>query len=221
MKYKLTWVNNNSVPTNIKIYRYDTVPDRTNLGLPIATLTNGETEYIDDLVQGNTYYYIIETYTATARNISGTIQVKAEYRRGPGSTELKLGTDVLGYYGELLQTDVVSVQLLLDAVGLSSIGTAITIDNNLRWHKFVRNGKILFVPNRSLRYNVSWDQLNNLDLVEGKLITVGRDSYLVRLATGADDRDNVGMVIPEFTGEEGEEVGLYCEYVDVVAPAIG
>src|SRR5690606_25394171 len=121
MKYRLTWVNNNLVPTNIKIYRFDAVPDRTNLGEPLVILTNGETEYVDDLVQGNTYYYIIETYTATARNISGTIQVKAEYRRGPGSTELRLGTDTLGYYGELLQTDVISVQALLDAVGLSSI----------------------------------------------------------------------------------------------------
>ena len=61
MKNTLKWKNRNTLPFTINIYRGAAPLDRNNLTNPIATLTNGETQYEDEVVRGSTNYYVIET----------------------------------------------------------------------------------------------------------------------------------------------------------------
>lgn len=207
MYIKLKWTNLNTVSVTTKIYRGDTPLDRANLANPIATLTNGETEYTDsNVVRGKTYYYVFETTSSNDRVVSNNFTAVAVPRRGAGSSQLQQGDFNYGYFGSLLSTEFINTNELRGQLGMT-IG-AVTIVSPV-WYKFARNGKVLYVPAGSLASGVSWDSLYANGLVFGidapypanlpstqrpsnpvnqlKTVTIGADKYIVRLMTGFND----------------------------------
>lgn len=85
MSLLLTWENKNTTPVTVKIYRGTTPIVTTALPAPIATLTAGETEYLDTTaVQGSWYYYLFETTDDIDRLFSTNRYIQAATRRGPG-----------------------------------------------------------------------------------------------------------------------------------------
>ena len=53
--------------------------------------------------------------------------------------------------------------------------------------------RILYVAKMPLRYHVSWDEINNDRLVDGsRRVTVGENTYSVRLLTGGTDKSGIG-----------------------------
>lgn len=206
MSLLLTWENKNTTPVTVKIYRGTTPIVTTALPAPIATLTAGETEYLDTTaVQGSWYYYLFETTDDIDRLFSTNRYIQAATRRGPGDNVLKFGDETLGFFGILAQVDFITPAALKAAV--NAPGTAITTTN---WYKYVRNGKILFVPESiGITYTLSWSQLYTAGLVFGvdgpgtgsflpaspvnqkRIITIGTDRFLVRLARGYSDDTSV------------------------------
>ncbi|HCJ8477066.1 TPA: hypothetical protein NV700_005132, partial [Escherichia coli] len=69
MAFTIRWTNNNPGASTVKLYR-DTKPlVRTALPEPLATFTNGETEYTDrTAILGTTYYYMT-TVTVGSRTL--------------------------------------------------------------------------------------------------------------------------------------------------------
>lgn len=203
MSLTLTWQNLNTEPVSVRIYRGDAPLVTTSLPSPLVTLTAGETQYVDTTaVQGQWYYYLFETFTATDRVYSNNRRIQALTRRGPGSNSLVFGDEQLGYYGSLSGEEFILAQTLKDAV--AAPGTVVTTGGNT-WYKYVRNGKILFVPMSRITSTISWIQLYQAGLVYGvdspgkgpvlptvpvnqkKVVTIGNDRFLVRLATGFSD----------------------------------
>jgi hypothetical protein len=201
MYLKLKWENTNVGPITVKIYRGDTAVDRANLTGLIATLSAGETEYSDTtVVAGNLYYYVFETTSATDRVVSQNIILRAVPRRGPGGTTLLNGDYNYGYYGSIPSSSFINTNELRAAVGFVG-GT--TFQVTPAWHKYARNGKILFIPEGQLATGCTFDMLYTAGLVYGadnngpytftvpvnqkKQVKIGADWYWVRLMRGFND----------------------------------
>ena len=69
----------------------------------------------------------------------------------------------------------------------SLINTSSTDGNVLWWHKFVIGEKTLYICDRNILANLSWDDLNSDDWVSGKSVTIDGTTYTGRLLTGGSD----------------------------------
>lgn len=232
MNLKLKWTNLNTVPVTVKIYRGTSPVDRANLGTALVTLTAGEVEWTDTTaVRNTTYYYVFETLTATDRSVSQNQKIVATARRGPGPQLLLQGDMEYGYFGELLTVDFIDIVSLRTAIGMS-VGNAVTTQPV--WHKYVRKGKILMVPNRPLATTISWLQIYNAGLVYGtddngkgtflptptvnqkRTVKIGPDTYLVRLMTGYSDV--VTDIQPSAENLTDPSDAFLCEWEDLIYP---
>lgn len=233
MKNVLKWKNRNVLPFTIKIYRSTSPLDRANLTNPIATLTNGETTYEDDVTRGSINYYVIETTKGTDKASTQNIQIQALPRRGPGPLTLKQGDYNYGYFGSFPSREFMTTSQLMAALGVSLSGIAVLNQDSPLWHKWVRNGKILIVPNGPLTRQTHWKWAYDSGLVFGvdgpgpsnaganvnqlKTVTFNGSTFKVRLMTCYDD--NLSNVPPNTKDTEA----LYTfpnEFVDLVYPLV-
>jgi hypothetical protein len=204
----LSWTNLNSVATTLKIYRGDAPLDRANLPAdPIVTLSNGELSYRDEtnIVLGKTYYYVFVTGTGSDAVVSQNYQVTAVTRRGPGPQNLLQGNNTLGYFGTLQSGEFISGSDLVTRLNMAGTATAMQVgQSSPLWHKFVRNNKILIIPEGPIAYGISWQQLYTLGMVYGTddkgpgvpptpnvnqsaKVKIGPDTFRVRLMKGMTD----------------------------------
>lgn len=214
MEFKLRWENPNTFDTVVNIYRGVAALSFSTLGSPIATLSNGETEWVDrDLVYGNTYYYML-TVTANGQTIPTLNQTfRAVNRRGIGPESIIAGDDRLGYMGTVTYDEAMDVSDLF-----ASINTVAGLNFSGRplLHKYIRNGKILYVsPGFRYTYNaaLTWDVLyqagavfgtddagpadrrgNNPPIIQNAGMIHKGDRYRIRLPRGITDETGAGMI---------------------------
>lgn len=198
----LKWTNLNTDPVTTKIYRGTAPLDRANLTGELVTLTAQETTWTDTTtVRGQKYFYVVETINASDKVPTANIPIIATPRKGPGPQDLVIGDYNLGYFGTMFSADLIGASELRAAVGLAA--TVLPIASTPLWHKYARNGKIIYVPNTTIGNPVSWDTLYNQGLVFGvegpgpynaganvpqsKKITINGDTFRVRLMTGYSD----------------------------------
>lgn len=98
---------------------------------------------------------------------------------GPGPSELIGGDPNAGFFGEVLSSDIINGLDLANRIGLVS-GTAQNSD--IPWLKFVLDGKLLFIPKKTLRTLISWNQINAVDAVYGdREIVINNYLFKIRL----------------------------------------
>ena len=204
MKNTLKWTNLTQAPFTTKIYRGTSPLDKASPGTAIVTLTGGESQYEDSAVtRGVQYYYLIETIKGSESAFSNNIPLQALPRRGPGPVQLKQGDYNYGYFGTIPSREFISTQGLIDAVGSKAVSLTTRAQEGPVWHKWARNGKVLFVPNGPLYRSVTWKQIYDDGLVYGvdgngpsnagagvnqlNLVNIAGSTFKVRLMTGFDD----------------------------------
>lgn len=230
MYNKLTWTNpNGATPITVNIYRGTAPIDRANLTGLLVSLTAGEVQYQDNTaVRGTTYYYVFETISATDRTVSQNYQIVTVPRRGAGPNVLQVGDYNYGYFGNIPSSSFINANTLRAALGFSG-GTV--INASPKWHKYARNGKVIFVPETAVAGVVGWNMLYNAGLVFGTgdngpynsgsnvtqnaQVTIGPDTYRVRLMRGYND-DN-GVFCPTTAVVEPTE-SFTCEWDDFIYP---
>lgn len=102
---------------------------------------------------------------------------------GPGNQEILLydTTKKLGYFGTLSESSFVSVANIIADTGLN-VGVSII---PVTWMKFYYNGRILFVSQKPIKYNLAFDDLNNRGLLgNGQYLTFNRDSFKYTVLSG-------------------------------------
>lgn len=231
MYNKLTWTNpNGATAITVNIYRGTSPLDRSNLSGPLVSLTSGETTYTDTTVlRGTTYYYVFETISATDRTVSQNFQIVTVPRRGAGPNTLLAGDYNYGYFGSIASASFINANALKAAVGFPApVITAVSP----KWHKYARNGKVLFVPETALTANtVTWQQLYTAGLVFGSgdngpynggsnvlqnaQVTIGADTYRVRIMRGYNDDYNT---YPPATLVSEPVETFTCEWDDLIYP---
>lgn len=143
MYIRLKWVNANIQQVTTNIYRGTTTLDRNNLGTPLVTLSNGETEYYDRTVTaGVTYYYVLEYVSTNNRVKSRVYSFAADYFRGPGSNVTLFGNDDYGFMG---QVSFSSYTDILTKIGIGRETTTPSSDNVLPAYKYSVAGKVYYV----------------------------------------------------------------------------
>lgn len=232
MQIKLKWVNSNTLPTLTRIYRNESIKPNDQLGEPIVELEGSVTEWVDTSVtRGKTYYYVFGVVTDVQVLYSAPLKVDAVYRTGPGPSTFLRGDQSLGYYGSVSSLDFMTSSEFLERVNYNTTPTnALPV-----WDKWSRNGKILFVPRQLITEALSWQLIYNLGCVFGTnddgpwrpvgaapknqqtIITKGFDRFIVRLMTGADDRNNPSRVVAD-----AASVGVrrFSEAADLIYPLI-
>src|SRR5690606_14571848 len=78
----------------------------------------------------------------------------------------------------------------------------IAMNNNVPWLGFALDGKRLLIAKRPIRYNCTWSELNNRNVVYGTPVTIKAQQWLVRLLKGARSD-------PSPTGIGVDPVGSY------------
>jgi len=213
MRIKLKWTNRNTRPVQTKIYRTETIVANNQLGEPLVTLEDGVLEWLDTTaVYGKTYYYVFGVVGGPNELYSTPLKIDAVYSTGPGPTTLQNGDQQLGYFGQVAALDFLTCSELQTLCGYpqQAMNYPMTI-----WDKWYRNGKILFVPRYLCGDAGGWQYLYSQGLVFGtddegawrpsgvapvnqmKIIEKGFNRFIVRLPTGADDRNNPGRTVPD------------------------
>jgi len=156
-------------------------------------------------------YYMLEAVKAGATTqYSQCMQYGNFSKTGPGNNTVLRGNWNAGYMGFVPTAQMLTISQLRTAVAATGVGGAPADSTMTGWYKFVFNGKILFFPNNicCTQGTATWSQLYNLGLVYGvdgpgaapfsltavgaqpnipttvnqkKVVTVGSDSFLVRL----------------------------------------
>lgn len=86
--------------------------------------------------------------------------------------------------------DIASFSTLTDMSKWKIGDTPAAAANKLQWHKVQEGNKLLFICDRNILVNVSWDTLNAAGYVTGKTIYIDGQPYLCRLLKGADRQRN-------------------------------
>lgn len=204
MALRLNWKNPNAFPTTVEIYRGNAPLDRTALSNPIAVLPGTTTSWVDNTAAFDaTYYYVFVTKTDTDRVVSMNKEITVTEKRGAGGQKILLGDDNYGYFGQVAPSAFFNSADIKAAALDKSAFDATTVSPT--WHKFVRKGKVIYVPALSFGA-VTWDGLYKAGFVYGtndegpadghqglapvnqmRTVTLDGDEYLIRLMRGWGD----------------------------------
>lgn len=98
--------------------------------------------------------------------LMGGRKPKIQYpNSGPGPKTLLFGDEQLGYFGELTSDTFLTVHELQRQL---SFYDGIIVDAKVSWVKVFSEGRVLYIPKRTLATSVSWDALYNAGLVYGE-----------------------------------------------------
>ena len=105
-----------------------------------------------------------------------------------------------GYYGFVDSTNLITGDLLAKQLDFN---VGINRSSDAGWLKFyvgpnavcnnTDHQRVIYVARTPLKYSVSWDDINNADLIFGnRNIDIGNNTYQVRLLTGGNERFGTG-----------------------------
>jgi hypothetical protein len=198
MSIRIAFTNPNNADT-IKVYRATSKIELSALPDPIATLAGTATSFSDVTAARNTvYYYVIGSYKGDDVIFTQNQQYGYFPDTGPGPSKLLRGNWNEGYFGTCTQAELFAAQELCTALGYVPNGAVNTTASNV-WHKFILDGKILFIPDLCMAAD-GWLYIYRAGLVYGvdgygdrpasfsggnynqkKTVTKNNRTYLVRL----------------------------------------
>ena len=224
MKIDLSWVNRNVGDEGTRIYRSESPIQSDSLPEPLATVGPGVTAYSDtNVVRNKTYYYRFEVYKGNDKALSNQVTVTANPLNGPGPQTLIMGDYEAGYFGKLTSSEFFTAEEVAYYSGLTA---GSVLNNTTEWFKFAYKGKILFIPAKVIRYNMSWQNLYEKGLVYGtddngnnvptaitipvnqlKYITKNGENFKVRLMKGSPSNPITGSATGTYdsVGFQGSE----------------
>ena len=98
---------------------------------------------------------------------------------GPGPTSLIAGDLEAGFYGEVPASEFITGDELCRLVGITK-GTSLF--SNEPWLKFAYLNETVFVAKKPIRYDISWNHINEKGCVFGeKTVTINNQKYKVTL----------------------------------------
>lgn len=167
MSFTLRWKNPNVIATVVNIYRDTKEISVSALPAPIATLSNGETEWRDTTALGGSTYYYLLTVTANGKTVASASQkYVVEVKRGIGPMTIITGDDRLGFMGPVPYDEQWQPNQMPPSFQ-AMYPTLLT--DRVALYKFTRNGKILYTLSNSTQFlgQQNWATLYQAGLVYG------------------------------------------------------
>jgi hypothetical protein len=235
MAIKLVWTNPNIVAVTTKIYRGDTPINTANLAAltPIATLTAGETQYVDSDAQNRQrYYYVFSVSSSNDTVISRNYEFWGLPNSGPGGQVPLIGDYEFGYFGELTTAELFTGTELCSLLNFNT-ATFNSLSDSMVWYKIARKGRFLYIPAIPIRVTLSWSNLYDAGLIYGvngsgpynsgtprdqmRTVARGAHTFIVRTIRGASDGSNGLFTMPATQATPPLE-GINSEWDDVMYP---
>ena len=118
-----------------------------------------------------------------AGSVPSPIEPAPDYSELPGSN-IFVGDQSAGYFGEVAAVDFISGEDLCTAIGL----TAGTLQNSeAGWLKYYNDFQIIYVAKQTFKHTVSWNHINEAGAVWGeKLVQIGNHIFACRLLSSAE-----------------------------------
>lgn len=171
MSITLTWgAVNAALADSIKVYRATTPIDVNNLPVPLDTIAGSATSYTDTTaVRDTTYYYVVGHVRGSNELLSQVLTMGHYPDTGPGPQTLIRGDWNCGYFGFIPTASFLSISQLRSLINNPDLGNTTPADGTVTgWHKFIRKGKVLFIPNGVFAAGTcTWWRLYNVGLVYG------------------------------------------------------
>lgn len=167
MSIKLSWGSQNTNADAVTIYRSLTKIDLANLPAALATLPGTAVDYVDATVARNTIYNYVIAITKGADTVLSQNKLYGHFPdTGPGPATLLRGTWQEGYFGTLTQAEFYTNSELCTTIRSDLAGSA---NNSIAqvWHKFILDGKILFIPQFSISTNLSLSNIYSAGAMYG------------------------------------------------------
>jgi predicted small secreted protein len=132
-----------------------------------------------------------DTYETGSIRKLGTLYLNATKQKFP--TDLAKYDDVYEYMGEKIEIK----------------NSDKSDENKLSWVEINDNDKKLLICDRNILKGVSWDELNNQNLVFGKVVIIDEQKYILRLLKGGDKKnDNLDNEWNRYIINEDQLLGL-------------
>jgi len=190
-KITLTWTISDTTHLEdfLFVYKIGSVPTSSKDGTQVIVAKSLRTTVISDLTNDATYYF--RAYPRNSKKqlqsiykVISAIPKKLDDPSGsPGPNMLVKGTMQEGYFGLVTSAEMITGDALTTLVGIAQ-GTSQNSTTN--WLKFAYKGKVLFVAQKPIRYDLSWDAINNVGAVMGtKQVAIKSLNYKARLLKGA------------------------------------
>ena len=187
MAVTIKWQDNNTIEMGHRIYKSPTYFTKDNLPSMLVELGPDVTEYVDSAGVNGENWYMVSAFIAGYEVFSEAFIVGNFFNFGIGSDTFVGGDLTDGYLGEVPSTDFITGDALATAIGLTA-GTSQNSD--VPWWKFAIDDQILYVPTKSFRNSLSWDDINNVNAVyddsNAPIVTIGGYDFKVTLMTGAE-----------------------------------
>lgn len=106
------------------------------------------------------------------------IEPAPDYSDVPGSEIVIAGTSDYGFFGEVTATELISGDDLATLLGLTA---GISQNSDAGWLKVIDGSKMLLIAKKTLRHTISWDNINSVSAVFGRVIIIDGVKYILRL----------------------------------------
>lgn len=101
----------------------------------------------------------------------------------PGNEMVIAGTPEYGFFGEVSDEELISGDDLAALIGLAA---GIAQNSDAGWLKVIDGNKMLLIAKKTFRHAISWDNINAVGAVFGKIVVIGGNVYILRLLTTAE-----------------------------------
>jgi len=167
MSVNLTWgAANAALAESINIYRSTSMIDVNNLPVALASVAGNVSSYMDTTAVRNTTYYYAVGHVRLGQELVSPVFIMGHYPdTGPGPQTLLRGDWNCGYFGMATTAQLFLPSTLNAQVSLP--GTLTADVNTTGWYKFIRKGKIIYIPNYVFSTGVYWCSIYNKGLMFG------------------------------------------------------
>jgi len=184
-----SWYENLVITVDDVVNTDWTIDDLNNIEFdtPVATDSIVKASYKSLLIPKNSDNVLDILFTLQYDNqgsLPTPINIPApDFSSVHGSNTIVAGDSNYGFYGEVTSAGLISGNDLATLIGLSA-GTAQNSDAG--WLKVVDGSKMLLIAKKTLRHSISWNDINAVDAVFGKIVTIDGVKYVLRLLSTAE-----------------------------------
>lgn len=161
-----------------------TVDNLNNIVFDTAIITGGvvKVSYLSKLVPKISTTVFDISFTLQYNNLgllpTPILPSVPDFSTVHGNRTIVAGTTDYGFYGEVFSADFISGDDLANLIGLT---TGISQNSDAGWLKVVDGSKMLLIAKKTFRHSISWNNIDTVNGVFGRIINIDGVKYILRL----------------------------------------
>ena len=106
-----------------------------------------------------------------------------DFSNVPGNKEVITGTPEYGFFGEVSSEELISGDDLCNLLGLTA---GVSQNSDAGWLKVIDGDKMLLIAKQTLRHSISWNDINAVESVFGRIVAIDGIKYSSRLLSNVE-----------------------------------